>query len=142
MGKRTQTTTERATGNYIRPASPLPNAQQHSGERRRQTGPKRATGSSKTKGVRQRREGTSTLKRAAHCGRTLCKPRTASHLAAAVFAVRVVAAAATAVQHLQHCNKRILFNMIYNGVCAYQVKRGTATQKPRHTLKLRRSSLS
>ena len=38
MGKPTQTTKERATGNYIRPASPLPNAQQHSGERRRQTG--------------------------------------------------------------------------------------------------------
>ena len=38
MGKPTQTTKERATGNYIRPASPLPNAQQHSVERRRQTG--------------------------------------------------------------------------------------------------------
>ena len=38
MGKPTPTTKERATGNYIRPASPLPNAQQHSVERRRQTG--------------------------------------------------------------------------------------------------------
>ena len=70
-------------------------------------GPRRARGSSKTKGVRQRREGTSTLKRVAHCGRTLCKPRTASHLVAAVFAVRVDPAhSAVAAKHSGRCPKR------------------------------------
>ena len=113
MGKPTQTTKERATGNYIRPASPLPNAQQHAGERRRQTGTQEG------KREQQDERGAPAARRdvdveaggalrpqCAH-GRTLCKPRMASHLAAAVFAVRVDPAhSAVAAKHSGRCPKR------------------------------------